>query len=104
MLNSLRQIVQEVNAASSLQAALDIIVGRVRDVMGTEACSVYMLDSATKRYVFAATEGLNKRQRGRLSLAPKEGLVGQVAAREEPLNLENAPAHPAFHFFPKIGE
>lgn len=104
MLNSLRQIVQEVNAAPSLQAALDIIVGRVRNAMGTEACSVYMLDSVTKRYVFTATEGLNKRQRGRLSLAPKEGLVGQVAAREEPLNLENAPAHPGFHFFPKIGE
>ena len=104
MLNSLRKIVQEVNAAPSLQAALDIIVARVRDAMGTDVCSVYMLDSATERYVFTATEGLNKQQRGRLSLAPKEGLVGQVAAREETLNLEDASAHPGFHFFPEIGE
>ncbi len=104
MLNSLRKIVQEVNAAPSLQAALDIIVVRVREAMGTEACSVYMLDAATERYVFTATEGLNKQQRGRLSLAPKEGLVGQVAAREETLNLEDASAHAGFHFFPEIGE
>ena len=35
MLNTLRRIVQEVNSARDLAAALDIIVQRVREAMGT---------------------------------------------------------------------
>lgn len=104
MLSSLRQIVQEVNTAPSLQAALDLIVRRVRRAMGTEVCSVYMLDSSCGRYVFAATEGLNADMLGKLSLASDEGLIGQVASREEPLNLELAESHPSFKFLAGIGE
>ncbi len=104
MLNSLRQIVQEVNSAPSLQHALDLIVSKVRRAMGTEVCSVYMLDVSTDQYVFAATEGLNQEMLGKVTLASNEGLVGQVAAREEPINLDRAETHPNFKFFPGIGE
>jgi phosphotransferase system enzyme I (PtsP) len=104
MLETLRKIVQQVNAAESLTDALDIIVTRVRDAMGTEVCSVYMRDSVTGRYVFRATQGLNKDQVGIASLAPGEGLVGLVAEREEPVNLEDAEAHASFQFLPDLGE
>ena len=72
--------------------------------MNTEVCSVYMRDPDSNRYVFRATEGLNQDLLGRISLAVGEGLVGLVAEREEPINLENAEQHPAFRFFPDIGE
>jgi phosphotransferase system enzyme I (PtsP) len=104
MLDVLRAIVQEVNTASDLAAALDIIVHRVRDAMGTEVCTVYMRDPHTDRFVFQATEGLNQSQVGRVSLASGEGLVGLVAEREEPVNLEDASAHPSFRLLPGIGE
>lgn len=104
MLETLRQIVQEVNAAAGLEEALQIIVRRVRDAMGTEVCSVYLRDPDMDRFIFSATEGLNKAQVGIASLGAGEGLVGTVAEREEPLNLENAENHPAFRFFPDIGE
>lgn len=104
MLEMLRNIVQEVNTAEDLTAALDIIVRRVRDAMGTEVCSVFMWDSSSDRYVFQATEGLNKKELGQASLAAGEGLVGLVAEREEPLNLENATAHASFRLLPGIGE
>lgn len=104
MLEILRKIVQEVNAAESLVEALQIIVRRVRDAMGTEVCTVYMRDPVTGRFVFCATEGLNPEQVGVASLAPGEGLVGLVAEREEPVNLENAEQHPRFQFLPDIGE
>ena len=32
------------------------------------------------------------------------GLVGLVAQREEPVNLDNAEAHPSFQLLPGIGE
>ena len=104
MLEMLRAIVQEVNTAEDLTTALDIIVRRVRDAMGTEVCTVYMRDPHTGRFVFRATEGLNKEQIGDASLAAGEGLVGQVAEREEPLNLEEARSHPNFQLLPGIGE
>lgn len=104
MLDSLRRIVQEVNAAVDLNAALDVIVLRVCEVMGVEVCTVFLHDSATDRYVFMATEGLNKEQAGKVSLARDEGLVALVAKREEPVNLEEAETHPSFHHLPDIGE
>jgi phosphotransferase system enzyme I (PtsP) len=104
MLEVLRAIVQEVNTAEDLDAALEIIVNRVRDAMGTEVCTVYMHDPKTGRFVFQATEGLNKSQVGVASLAPGEGLVGKVAEREEPINLEDATNHPSFRLIPGIGE
>jgi len=104
MLEVLRNIVQEVNAASSLDEVLAIIVSRVRMAMGTEVCSVYIRDREQQRYVFRATEGLNPGQVGKASLAPGEGLVGLVAQREEPVNLEDAELHPKFQLLPDIGE
>ena len=104
MLETLRQIVQEVNSASDLKEALGVIVSRVRDAMGTEVCSVYLREPGSDRFVFSATEGLNQDQVGFASLVAGEGLVGTVAEREEPLNLENAENHPNFRFFPDLGE
>ncbi|OEC33681.1 phosphotransferase system, enzyme I, PtsP [Pseudomonas cuatrocienegasensis] len=104
MLNTLRKIVQEVNAAKDLKAALGIIVQRVREAMGSHVCSVYLLDPETNRFVLMATEGLNKRSIGKVSMAPNEGLVGLVGTREEPLNLENASEHPRYRYFAETGE
>ena len=104
ILKSLSNIVQKVNAAPDLQAALDIIVSNVRGVMGTEVCTVYMADHNEGRLVFRATEGLNKAALGQLSLGFGEGLVGQVALREEPINTSDAESHPHFQYLEDIGE
>lgn len=104
MLGILRHIVQEVNSAAGLEDALEIIVSRVREAMGTEVCSVYMRDTSSDLFVFRATEGLNQHQVGLVSLARGEGLVGLVAERGEPINLESAETHPSYRFFPDMGE
>ncbi len=104
MLDSLRQIVQDVSAAKDVQSALDIIVARVREAVHTEVCTVYLYDKQSDRYVFMATEGLNKQAQGRLSLARDQGLVGLVAKREEPINLDDAASHRAYKLLPDIGE
>jgi len=103
MLSSLRSIVQEVNAARDLNSALGIIVSSVKNAMRTHVCSVYMRDD-DGGYVLMATDGLNQDAVGRVRLAPGEGLVGRVVAREEPINLEQAEAHPSYQYFPETGE
>ncbi len=104
MLDTLRRIVQEVNGADTLQEALDLMVRQVREAMGTEVCSIYLLDDNEERYVLMASEGLNRNAVRRVSLGVTEGLVGQVAQREELINLEDAHQHPKFHYLSETGE
>lgn len=103
MLNSLRALVQEVNAAQNLQAALDLIVMRVQEIMKTQVCSIY-LRTTDQRYRLMATEGLQQEAVGKVTLDYNDGLVGWVVARAEPINLENAAQHPRYHYFPETGE
>ena len=51
-----------------------------------------------------ATDGLNEEAIGKVSLSSDEGLVGLVASRAEPINLEEASAHPRFSFHPNTNE
>lgn len=102
MLNALRRIVQEVNAAPNLHSALAIIVARVKESMKTEVCSVYLRDKEV--FTLMATDGLQSSAVGRVSLARNEGLVGFVAAREEPVNIEDAKSHAKYQYFPETGE
>src|SRR5690606_40345769 len=104
MLDILRRIVQEVNNAPDLRVALDLMARRVRDAMGTEVCSIYLLDDAGQRYVLMASEGLKREAVGHVSLGVSEGLVGHVGQREEPLNLEDAFTHPKFLYLAETGE
>ena len=104
MLNTLRRIVQEVNAAQDLAQALAIIVSRVKAAMSVDVCSVYLLDAVRDEYVLKATDGLNPEAIDTVRLARGEGLISVVGASEEPLNLENAPAHPRYRFVAETGE
>lgn len=104
MLATLRRVIQEVNAARDLTSALDIIVDSVQQAMGTEVCTVYLLDEENERYVFMATRGLNREAEGVVTLELSEGLVGLVGERAEPINLDNAPSHPRYHYVKEVGE
>ena len=104
MLASLRAIVQEVNSARSLPEVLTIIVTEVRSAMQAGVCSAYLFDETDQRYVLMATEGLRQESIGNVRLGMREGLVGLVAAKQEPLNLEDADQHPNFAYFEETGE
>jgi phosphotransferase system enzyme I (PtsP) len=104
MLDVLRGIIQEVSGAKDLSATLNLIVRRVQGAMKTRVCSVYLLDKNLGRYVLMATQGLNEAAVGRVSLAPQEGLVGLVAQRAEPVNLEHASSHPRYLYIPETQE
>ncbi len=104
MLDSLKSIVQRVNAAEDLAEALEVIVDRVQSTLDVDACSIYLLDPAANRYLLMATRGLDQAAVKVASLAPSEGLVGLVASREEPINLDEAKSHPRYQYIPETGE
>jgi phosphotransferase system enzyme I (PtsP) len=104
MLDVLRRIVQEVNAAPDLEQALDIIVQRVKVTVSVDVASVYLVDQHNSQYVLMATDGLRKDAIGKVRLGKGEGLIGMVVEREEPVNLDDAPSHPRYRFVVETGE
>ena len=104
MLDALRQIVQDTGNAPGFRAALDLLVARVSRILDTEVCSIYLRDESSDRFYFVANEGLNPDMIGKASLASGEGLVGLVAERAEPINLEDAASHPQFFFVADMAE
>ncbi len=104
MLDTLRSIVQAVNAAPNLKTALDIVVARVLVALDSNASGIYLLDKDGDQYVLRAARGLKQGAVGQVHMQRSEGLVGLVGTRAEPLNLEDAASHPNFHYFPETGE
>jgi len=104
MLDILRRIVQEVNGAEDLGQALDIIVARVKAALSVDVCSIYLTMPEREQLVLMATQGLNASAVLQVRLDYEEGLVGLVAQRAEPVNIDDAPRHPRFKYFPETGE
>jgi len=98
MLAILQRIIQEVSQAGDIEQALSIIVRRVKEAMQVDVCSAYLVNQQQQHHILMATDGLNPRAVGQACLAFGEGLVSLVAERAEPVNLDNAPEHPRFHF------
>ena len=104
MLDILRRIIQDINAARTLNEALSLIITEVKAAIHTDVCSVYMTDPVRSEHVLMATDGLRPGAVGKVRLKLGQGLTGLVASRAEPVNVENAPAHPAFRYIPATGE
>ncbi len=104
MLDILRRIIQDINAASDLNEALSVIVAEVKATIHTDVCSVYMTDHVRGEHLLMATDGLRPGAVGKVRLKLGQGLTGLVANRAELINIENAPAHPAFRYIAATGE
>ena len=104
MFDTLRDIIQDVNDASGLEQALNIIVQRIRQVMNVDAVSVYFLDDKVDRLVLMATDGLNQDAIGKIKFNLGQGLVGLVLNQTEPVNIEDAHSHPNYRFVTETGE
>lgn len=104
MLDTLHRIVHEVNVAPNLVDALNVIVSRVKAAINADVCSVYLTDFDKRLHILRATEGFNKDAVGKVKLPLHRGLVGLVAERAEPVNVDDAVEHPRYLFSTETGE
>lgn len=104
MITTLRKIIQKVHNAEDIDSALKLLVREVGVTMNTDVCSLYLKDPAQGDFVLRATEGLRKSSISKARLAESEGLVGLVATRAEPINLDDASSHPRFRYIESTGE
>lgn len=99
----LRQLRETMAEPLASQDRLDKIVDLIAENMHSDVCSFYVLRDDGALELFA-THGLKPESVHMTTLRLGEGLVGLIAAEAEPLNLENAPAHPSFAYRPETGE
>jgi phosphotransferase system enzyme I (PtsP) len=99
----LRQLRETMAEPLASQDRLDKIVTLIATNMHTDVCSFYVLRDDNALELFA-TFGLKRESVHMTTLRLGEGLVGLIAAEAEPLNLEDAPSHPAFAYRPETGE
>jgi phosphotransferase system enzyme I (PtsP) len=99
----LRQIREALASGGPAQARLDMVVRIIARSMVAEVCSLYMRRAGGEMELFA-TEGLESKAVHLTRMKPGEGLVGEIMRLGRPLNLPDAPAHPAFSYRPETGE
>ncbi|MEL6365780.1 MAG: phosphoenolpyruvate--protein phosphotransferase [Pseudomonadota bacterium] len=100
LLKRLREIMA---ATADPQVRLDHLVTAIAANMVADVCSIYLRRRGDVLELFA-TEGLNPEAVHETRLSWGEGVVGVVAARGQPMNLAEAPLHPAFVYRPETGE
>ena len=98
--NLLRQIREAMAGGGPAQERLDMVVRIIASSMVAEVCSIY-LRRATGELELFATEGLDPERRPRHPPEARRGPGRRDHARlGRPLNLSDAPSHPAFSYRP----
>ncbi|HEY6008272.1 MAG TPA: phosphoenolpyruvate--protein phosphotransferase [Geobacteraceae bacterium] len=87
-----------------LQETLDNIVTLVARRMGSDVCSIYLLEEDGETLVLQATKGLSKASVGKVTMKTSEGLTGLVVEQRGVVSIENAPLHPRFKYFREARE
>src|SRR5438874_1606784 len=103
-LTILEDISTLISHSRDLQETLDNVVATVSERMGTEVCSIYILDRQNKRLTLRATMGLGNESVGKVSMGTSEGLTGLVIERMKPVMAVDALAHPRYKYFPETHE
>src|SRR5262245_14420392 len=93
-----------VSRSHDLDETLGNVVDLVAKRLDADVCSVYLTDTDLRHLTLRATRGLARESIGRVRLAFGEGLVGLAAKSAQPVATDDAPAHPAYRYFPETGE
>jgi len=99
----LKQIREAMAGPGAPHDKLTAVVRTIAGSMVAEVCSIYLRRANGEMELFA-TEGLAPGAVRVTRLGPGEGLVGEIIRLGGPLNLSDAPRHPAFSYRPETLE
>ncbi|MBI1273995.1 MAG: phosphoenolpyruvate--protein phosphotransferase [Alphaproteobacteria bacterium] len=89
--------------SGSAEVRLNKIVHLIAAELHADVCSCYVMRAGEVLELFA-THGLRQEAVHKTRLRSGEGIVGDIAAKMQPLALANAQAHPHFAYRPETGE
>lgn len=92
----LNEIAQLATQARDWDELMRAIVDGTTVALGVEVCSFYLADRDGRRLTLAATNGLDRTQVGRVSLAFGQGITGRVAESRQPIAVVDVTVEPRF--------
>jgi phosphotransferase system enzyme I (PtsP) len=72
--------------------------------MGSDVCSIYLLENDGETLTLKATKGLSKASVGHVAMKVHEGLTGLAVETRAMVMTDNAPAHPRYKYFKEAKE
>ena len=103
-LEFLHEFAKLLTTASNWDELMRTIVDRTTTALDVEVCSVYLLDRDEAGLRLAATNGLDRDQVGRVTLAVGEGLTGRAALIRRPVASPDVRTDPRFKWVPGFDE
>ena len=103
-LRTLEDISAIILHSHDLAETLDNIVSIVARRMGSDVCSIYLLEADGETLILKATKGLSKASVNRTAMKVNEGLSGLVVESRGMVMTDNAPAHPRYKYFKETKE
>ncbi|MCM2358757.1 MAG: phosphoenolpyruvate--protein phosphotransferase [Geobacteraceae bacterium] len=103
-LRTLEDISALILHSHDLQETLDNIVNLVAKRMGSDVCSIYLLEDDGETLTLKATKGLSRSSVGKITMKTSEGLTGLVVEQKGVVNIEDAPGHPRYKYFRETKE
>ena len=94
----LHELAQLATQARDWDALMRTLVDRSTVALGVDVCSFYLLDRDGQRLTLAATNGLDRTQVGKVSLAVGEGLTGLAAEGRVPVSTRDVTTDARFRW------
>lgn len=83
-LHFLQRLAQAAASTQQPEELVELIIRETTSALDTDVCSVYLVDAAGRRLNLSATNGLNERMIGRVTMRVGEGITGWVAETRRP--------------------
>ncbi len=103
-LRTLEDISSIILHSHDLQDTLDNIVTLVAKRMGSDVCSIYLLEDDGETLTLKATKGLSRASVNRIAMKVHEGLTGLAIETRAMVMTDNAPSHPRYKYFKEAKE
>ncbi len=93
-----------IHQSHDLDDTLKNIVTLVSKRMGTEVCSIYLIESDQQTLRLCASKGLSRKAVGKVTMKIGEGLTGLAAEKCQVVAIQEPETHPRYRYFKETGE
>jgi GAF domain-containing protein len=103
-LGGLHRIISAANSTLDLDTSLHTVVETVAQVVGVDACSIYLYDKHRDELVLRATRGLSGAAIGQVVTRLGDGVTGWAAQLGHPVAVRDVLQEPRFQVEPQLGD
>ncbi|MEO7910360.1 MAG: GAF domain-containing protein [Roseiflexaceae bacterium] len=103
-LSGLHRVISAANSTLDLDTSMQMVVETVAEVIGVEACSVYLYDKNSDDLTLRATLGLNTAAVGQVRIGMGQGVTGWAASEGKPVVVLDTQHDDRFRVEPTLSE